>query len=216
MENQLTKPRTDFSTEELKSLESFVNESKPGIGSIKESDVFQCFGLYMGGKTYTEIAQITHIKRDILLYLSSSSRWYEKKIQYYEDISSNILQKCKESKLETFNTVTTMVSALNKYFGNKFDRFLRTRDEGIIENLDTRLLAQYYKATETIDKLITPADDKEKKPLININMKNSAKITQTSENTIEIKADSSKEDEEVSQILASLAKLKRIRSSEED
>lgn len=93
MDNQITKLRTDFSSEELESLKSFTNESKPGIGSIRESDIFQCFGLYMSGKTYSEISQITSIKKDVILYLSSASNWHEKKLKYYEDISSNVLQK---------------------------------------------------------------------------------------------------------------------------
>lgn len=215
MDNQITKLRTDFSSEELESLKSFTNESKPGIGSIRESDIFQCFGLYMSGKTYSEISQITSIKKDVILYLSSASNWHEKKLKYYEDISSNVLQKCKESKLETLNTVTTMVSALNKYFGNKFDKFLRTKDEGVIESLDTKLLAQYYKATETIDKLIS-SPESDKKPLVNINMSAPARVTQTAENTIQIDSESSEKDKEVGEILASLVKLKKIRESKDD
>jgi len=122
----------------------------------------------MYGKTYSEISKITNTKKNVILYVSDKGNWHDKRMVYYNDLSDNMLQKCNESKIETLNTVTTMVSALNKYFGTKYDKLLKTKDESIIEGLDTKLLGQYYKATEAVDKIIgasASGDDKDK-PLV--------------------------------------------------
>lgn len=214
MEHQLTQGRADFSLAESESLNSFITEGCPGILSKTDSDMYQWFELYMSGKTYSEISKITNTKKDLILYISAKCNWHDKRMQYYSDLSSHMLQKCNESKLETLNTVTTMVSALNNYFGGKFDKFLKTKDESIIEGLDTKLLAQYYKATEAIDKIVGSSVDQDNKPpLVNINMTSSAKVTQTGKNTLEIDTDSSEKEREVGEILKSLAKLKKIRDN---
>jgi len=171
----------------------------------------------MSGKTYTEIAKITNTKKDVILYVSDKGSWHDKRMQYYSDLSDNMLQKCNDSKIETLNTVTTMVSALNKYFGGKFDKFLKTKDESIIEELDTKLLAQYYKATEAVDKIIggsvgaNAGENDGKKPLVNINLTGGHKVTQTDENTIEVESEESVDEKTVGEILSGLSKIKKIR-----
>lgn len=174
----------------------------------------------MSGKTYTEISKITNTKKDIILLVSEQQKWFFKKNEYYNQMNDVVIQKYSQAKLESINTVTTMVSALNKYFGDKFNKFLLTQDKEIIETLDTRLLAQYQKAQENMDKIMgiagSGSDENPKKPIVNINM-TGGKITQTDENTVEIEAsDGNLKEQAVGEILASLSKLKKIRDSDED
>lgn len=214
----------DFSSEDLQSLEDYEKKGCPGLERKVDSDFFQWFQLYMSGKSYTEIAKITSSKKDMILYASKKGQWHSKKMQYYSDLNDTALQKYSQSKLESLNTVTTMISALNKYFGGKFDKYLKTNDSSIIESLDTKLLAQYYKATETMDKIVGASLGKDdegnrgngKQPLVNINMTGSNKVTQTDENTIEIEADETDKEKAVAEVLASLSKLKKIRASDDD
>ena len=219
MENNrlTTRGSGDFSPEEVASLQDYKKNGCPALVKKTEADFFQWFELYMSGKTYSEIAKITNTKRDLILYTSDKGNWHNKRMQYYSDLSDNMLQKCEASKIETLNTVTTMVSALNKYFGNKFDKFLKTKDETIIEELDTKLLAQYYKATEAIDKIIGGAVDNDGngKPLVNITMTGGGRVTQTGKNSVDIETEGTMKEKEVGEILANLSKLKKIRSEEE-
>ena len=219
---QLAERKRDFSTEELESLKDYRKNNMPGLTRMTESDASQYFELYMAGKTYSEIAKITSTKKDLILYVSDRCNWHNKKMQYYSDLSDNMLQKCNESKIETLNTVTTMVTALNRYFGDKFDRFLKDKDVTIIENIDTKLLAQYYKATEAMDKILGgsvgngDSDPKSRQnPLVNVNVNGGARVTQTDENTLEIDITESEKEKAVGEILAGLSKIKKIRSNQE-
>lgn len=217
-EKQLTESiQHDFTEEELESLENWVSNNKPGIHSLDDTKVFQWFKLYMAGKSYSEISKITNSKKDLVLFISKRQDWFGKKNEYYKDISINMLQKYKEAKMESLNTMTSMVSAMNKYFGKKFDKYLKDNNEKEIESIDTKMLAQYHKITESLDKIMgelagdSKPDDKNKTPLVNINMHGNAKIKQVDENTIEVE---SGEKEEVQKILASLSKVKKLREQD--
>ncbi len=206
----------DFSSTEVISLKDYKRNGLPGIQRYKEEDYFQWFNLYMSGKTYSEISKLTNTKKDIILFVSDKTRWHEKRMQYYADLSDNMILKCQASKLETLNTVTTMVSALNQYFGSKFDKFLKTKDATIIEGLDTKLLAQYYKATESVNKIIGGAvdNDNDGQPMVNITVPSGSKIVHTDKNTIDIEPDDETE-KAVGEILANLVKLKKRRAKED-
>jgi len=217
-DNQITTRKdTDFTEEEVKSLQDWKDNGRPGIHSLNQDKAFQWFKLYMAGKTYSEIAQITSSKKDLVLFVSERSKWLDLKMDHYADISGKMLQKYKEAKVESLNTMTTMVSALNRYFGDKFNKYLTTNDESIIENIDSKILAQYQKANESIDKIISEITGEGgekgsgKTPTININMNGNSSIKQTSEDTIDI---TNEEDEEIKDILAKLSKVKKLRSDD--
>lgn len=216
-DKQLTESiKHDLTEEELNSLEDWVANGKPGVHGLNETQVFQWFELYMAGKSYSEIAKISRSKKDLILFVSKRQDWFARKNEYYKDISSNMLQKYTEAKMETMNTMTTMVSAMNKYFGKKFDKYLKDNDEKIIEAIDSKMLAQYHKIAESLDKIVAEitgvrdSEGKEKSPLVNINV-NSGSVKQTDNNTLEIESES---EAEVKDILASLSKVKKIREDE--
>jgi len=207
MENKnLPKVQTsDFTEEEKQSLEEYRKNGCPGLVKLTDSQAFQWFELYMSGKTYSEIAQIARQKKDLILYVSAKANWHEHRMKYYGDMAANILNKYEQTRLESVNTMATGISALNKYFGKRFNKFIQTGDESIVEDMDTKLLGQYYKAIESLNKMVGASIDESGKsgqPLVNINMTN-GKVTQTSENTIEIDTD-----DEASKILAALVNKK--------
>lgn len=153
MENLNTLP-DDMTQEEKNSLQDYINNGCPGFLKVQESDIFKWFGLYMSGKTYDEIAKITKSKRDLVLYLSYKSKWNEKRLKHYEDLTQSLTQKVEQGKLDSANTIVSMISALNRYYGDKFNQFLALNDKSIIENIDPRMLAQYYKSMDTLKKLL--------------------------------------------------------------
>ena len=221
MENQLTERISDFTEEEQASLDDFRKNGFPGLkAAIKDPNAsLKWFELYMSGKTYTEISKITSTKKDVILRTSEIQQWCKKRNDYYNQLNDAILQKYSQAKLESINTVTTMVSALNKYFGDKFNKFLVHKDKDIIESIDVRLLAQYQKAQESMDKLmglsVGSNDEKPRKPIVNINM-NGGNVKQMDENTIEINAEEDDEKEKaIGEILANLSKIKKVRNSDE-
>lgn len=205
---------SDFTEEEKQALEDYRKNGCPGLTKLTDSQAFQWFELYMSGKTYSEIAQITRTKRDLILYVSAKAKWHEHRMRYYGDMANNILQKYEQTRLESVNTVATGISALNKFFGKKFNKYIQTGDESHIEDMDTKLLGQYYKAIESLNKMVGASLDNDpdnpKGPLVNINM-TGGKVTQTDENTLEIETE-----KQASDILSILAKKKKKITDPED
>ena len=210
----LTTIEHDFTEEESESLQDYIKNGKPGISRAVESDIFKWFELYMSGKTYQEIAKITNSKRDLILYISAKSKWTEKRLAYYSDLSQNIAEKLKQAKVDSLNTVTSIVAALGKYYGDKFNNYIATKDNDIIEDMDTKMLGQYYKSMEILDKIVGGAVRGDKSsndnPNVNINIGAGAKISQTEDGDIDIT------DDVAGDMLRFLANRKKKDSEEND
>jgi len=199
MENkQLNHTSFDFSQEERESLDNYKSNGCPSLLKTSESDAFQWFELYMSGKTYLEIATLTNSKRDVILYFSEKCAWHEKRMAHYSDMSDAVVAKCMASKLEALDTMTTMVSALNKYYGGKFNKYLKNKDDSIIEEIDTKMLSQYYKVMDSIDKIINPKNPEEPNSGV-------PKATAYTQNTSDVLDSIEDEDGEVSENEASEA-----------
>jgi len=208
----LTKIEHDFNEEQAEALQDYIKNGKPGLTSVKDTDIFKWTELYMSAKSYEEIAKITNSKRDLILYMSAKGNWCAKRLAYYENISDNMREKLKQTKLNSLNTVSSAVNGLGKYFGDKFNKFIATKDASVIEDLDTKLLAQYYKSMEVLEKIVGEAPNRVGKdgPTVNVNVGSSATVEQVDEQTIEIT------DDTAGDILKYLASKKKNKDLEED
>jgi len=57
--------------------------------------------------------------------------------------------------------MATIITAMNKFFKGKADRFLATGDPTHLEEMDTRMLSQYTKLSESLEKVINPSRGKD-------------------------------------------------------
>lgn len=163
---------TDLSPKDLEDIQEYKNQGFPMIGRITESDIFRWFELYMSGKQYDEIAKITKHQRIPIIYTSYKQEWFEKRQKHYSELISNLSNRITTIKVNSIDTLATIMMALNKYYNNKFNAYLATNDNTIIDQLDTKLLSHFYKSTELIEKLTGNSDDSRDKPtspLVNLN-----------------------------------------------
>jgi len=187
---ELEKKEHDFNEEEIEAIQKYIKNGKLGLSKIKDSDISQWFELYMSGKTYSEIKTISKCDKDILLFFAAKSKWYDKKMEYCNDIIENTKDKITRAKLDGVNTVSSILSALSIYYSKKVNKYISTKDDTIIEEMDSKMLTQYYKAMETIDKLVnTPPDKSGKTPTVNINVGSGASVEQLDDETIDITDD---------------------------
>lgn len=214
-ELELSEFPEDMSIEEQEALKKFIQDGSVGISSIAESDVFQWFGGYMAGKTYTEISVATKKQKEYILFMAYKQKWFDKKMKHFDDLLNNMQENLKQTKLESVNTMRSIVSSLNKYYEDKFNRYILKNDKTIIEGLDTKLLSQYYKSIETLDKILAPTTPKgggSGPTNINLNLTGeSATVEQKDDNTLEISSGS-----KAGELLKKLAAAKKIKSSEND
>lgn len=201
----------DFTEEEKQMLIKYVDNGVPGITKVSESDIFQWFTMYMAGKTFTEISVACKVSKDKVLFIAHKSNWLEKRMKHFSDIVSNLQEKVNSAKLESANTVATIISSFNKYYNDTFTKFLATNDKSIIEGLDTKLLSQYQKAIESLEKIIGSSADKDKDgkpkhPLVNINM-NSGTMKENEDGSVDISGDL--DNKSLGDILKLLAEAKK-------
>jgi hypothetical protein len=197
----------DLSSEEKRSVTEFVTNGCPGLVKIDDTKVFKWFELYMSGKSYSEIALLTKDKKDLIMYVSCRSRWHDKRMEYYRDMSTAFAQKLKTAKLASANTVVNAITALSKYHDKKFNEFLINNDHSIIDNLDTKVLGQYYKSLEMLDKLMRPDGEEEKEPkapTVNIHVPSNSTVTMEGEDTVKINSDDA-----AGELLKALSKYQR-------
>lgn len=163
----------DMTREEKELVVSFIDSGCPGLMRVQESDIFKWFDLYMSGKTYTEIATITKSKKDLVMYISFKSRWMDKRLNHYTDLSQNILNKAQQARIDSANTITTIIQALSKYLEKKYSNYLSNNDTDLLEKIDSKILTQYYKSIELLGKLIDgtgEGDDKPTNPMVTASM----------------------------------------------
>lgn len=207
----LTDLPQDMTKEEKEAVQDFIDNGCPGIIRVQDGDIFKFFQLYMSGKTYAEIATITKSPKDMIMFLAYRSKWMEHRFKHYENISLNILDKVKQVKLDSANNLVTIVKALGQYCEMKYNGFLSTRNQEVIEKIDSKIVTQYFKAIELLDKVLSDDEPSEgeagktKGPLVNINMAMgaTASIKQTDPKTLEIT------DETAGDLVKALASMKK-------
>ena len=194
----------DISPEERRSLQDYIDNGRPGLVKTTESDIFKWFEMYMSGKTYTEIAKVNGVRKDLVVYMSNKMKWFDKKMEHYSDLASSLSMKSAAMKLETANTLHSIVMRLSKYYNDKMAR--SSVDPTIVDTLDTRLMQQYNKSIEMFNKVMgdssKPDSSEPKNPLVNINMTGGS-IKQIDDDTIEIT------DEMAGDLLKTLAGMKK-------
>lgn len=208
---ELTDLPQDMTKDEKEVVLEFISNGCPGLLRIQQSDIFKYFELYMSGKTYAEIAVITKANKDLIMYLAYKARWMEHRFKHYENISLNLLDKVQQVKLDTANNLVTIIKALGKYCEQKYNKFLTTNDTAVIDQIDNKIVAQYYKSIELLNKILTSDnsdDDANHKPtqsMVNIHMGIGAKttISQADPKTLEIT------DETAGEFLRVLADIKK-------
>lgn len=186
----LSKIDNDFTDDEVGRINTYVSNGCIGLeGLVKdEYKVNNLFTLYMTGKTYTEISKICRVKKDMVLYMAAKMRWYEKRMEYLNDIQNNITKKITETRTESLNFIASLISMHHKYYGDAINDYLKTGDRTIIDGLDLKQLTQYFKSIEILEKILNPSNINRSggsNTTVNINTPG-GKIEQIDDKTIEI------------------------------
>jgi hypothetical protein len=173
--DSLVKKESDFSESEIQSLKNFVSKGCPGISKVDEVKIFQWFELYMSGKTYDEISTINGDKKDLILYISDKQKWFSKKISYYNDLTSHAQEKIAIAKITAISSITSGITAMSKFHEEIFNKYLKTNDASVLEQLDPKMFAAFMKILESLGKIDSTGQSPEKggqHTSVNINFNN--------------------------------------------
>lgn len=205
----LTKTDNDFTNEEVEKINNFVKDGCPGLATFAadEFKINNMFGLYMAGKTYTEISRCLTTKKNLVLYMSAKMNWYEKRMSHINDIQNSMTQKISDTRIQSLNFIADLINFHHKFYGEQIEEYMATGDSSKIANLDLKSLGQYFKSIEMLEKILNPVNvtsgnSKKNGATININTPDGSTVRALDENTVEITPSATGE------VLKALAKLK--------
>jgi hypothetical protein len=197
---------TDLTPKELQRIQEYKDSGLPGIASVTDVGVTKALDLYLGGKTYHEIAKILNIKKDILLYLAQKFKWYETKMEQLEILDANLKERILHAKLVNQDFVLQIQQFYLQKIGRKINRYLATGDEEIAAKIDSKDIDRYQKAVELMDKLTTEKTLNPRGPAIGLNLGDGGvDIRRVGENDITI----TPRNKTVGEMLNELANTKR-------
>ena len=166
---EVTEFADDMTIEEKKAVAEYRANGLPGLVKIEESDIAQCFNLYMSGKTYTEIAMEVKKNKEMILYLSEHGTWHEKRMAQYSEIALHLADKIQKTKIQSADTIANLIAGTGKYINEQVTKFQKTNNAEVLKDIDSKVLTSYFKSIEALDKLIG-SKGKGGVPNVNIDM----------------------------------------------
>lgn len=202
---------SDLTLKDLELIEKFKENGMLGLHTLGPTDVERCMGLYMDGKSYRQICAVTHIKKDVILFLSHKFKWWEMRKEYLDELHATMKDKVIESKLQSQEFLLHVILAYQKKIGKNFDKYLKTDDETWADKVDSKDLSALIKCTEMLHNLNAESyGDHQKPPLVGLSgMSEGVTITKTGANSVEITPKS-----QFSSKLKQFADLKRQQEKE--
>ena len=182
-------PKDDFTVKDLQAIEKFKEDGMLGLHTLTDTDVERMMGLYLNGKSYRQIAQVTKKNKTVILFLAHKFNWFELRRDYLEELSVTLPGKVLDSKLQSQEFLLELVLAYQKKIGKNIHQYLRTDDEKFADNIDNRDLGVLLKIIEMLHKLSNEnlGNGNSDKPLVGLNgMGDGVTITKTGENSVEI------------------------------
>jgi hypothetical protein len=199
MSNIEEKKPSDLLPEEKSLLETFKNEGLLEINKISEADIFSWFNLYLSGRSYKEIAEITKANYNHVLYMADRHSWFDRKMGHFNNISKRLTLKIEQVKLESQDFILDLIMAMHKKYGQNVVDYLKTNDDDHLKKIDYKGLDKYFKSIEALAKIsvkpLPPYSDdiNNSNPSVHIHLGDS-EVTRKDSNTVEIKSRPSIED----------------------
>lgn len=206
-------PFADFTMKDLEAVEKFKENGLLGLHTLTDVDCERFMSLYMDGKSYRQIAQLTKKNKSVILFLAHKFKWFELRREYLDELHATLKDKIMESKLQSQEFLLELVLAYQKKVSRNIHQYLRTDDESAADKIDPKDINTVLKVMELLHKLSSEnlVNDK---PLVGINgMGEGMTITKTGSHSVEIMpkspfssklkqfADLKREQEKASQVL---------------
>lgn len=184
-----TLPKNDFTFRDMELIEKFKEGGMLGLHLLKDTDVERSMSLYLDGKSYRQIAQVTKINKSVILFLANKFGWYELRRDYLDELHATLKDKVMESKLQSQEFLLELVLAYQKKVSKNIHSYLRTDNEEFADRVDKNDITTVLKVMELLHKFNnelagTPQGDKQ---LVGLNgLGEGVTITKTGPNSVEI------------------------------
>lgn len=197
---------SDITSKELQQIEKYKEAGLPGVTSISDVGVAKAIDMYMGGKTYHEIAKVLSIKKDIILYLGYKFNWYGTKMEHLEILDANLKERILQANLVNQDFMLQIQEFFKQKIGTKMSRYFATGDDDVAKMVDRKDIEMYYKAVELLSKLTTDKPPQgQRNPTVGLNLGDGVSVKKVGDNEVIITPKA----RTVGEMLNELANLKR-------
>src|ERR1035437_4067328 len=145
-------PTADFTMKDLETIEKFKENGMLGLHTLVDTDVERCMGLYLNGKTYRQIAQVTKINKAVVLFLAHKFKWFELRVEYLDELQATLKDKVVESKLQSQEFLLELVLAYQKKVSRNIHQYLRTDNTEFFDKIDPKDINAVLKVMELLHK----------------------------------------------------------------
>jgi hypothetical protein len=179
------RPTTDIIGKDAETLKRYIEIGMPNIGSILPDNIMRMFEMYVSGKNYIQISNITRIPKVAILFLSQRHDWFQKRMDMFDDMAINTEKRLQETKLSGQNFLIDWNQAEQTRMQRNIDKYRATGDEKFLDNINGKSIERWMKSFDLMHKT-GGAANLAKQPLVGINVGEGATLTRTSDNTIEV------------------------------
>jgi hypothetical protein len=176
---------TDISDESMKKVQKFIDNGEAGMIKIEEEKIAKMMDLYLSGKTYDQISNITRTDRITVMYLSHRMNWCERRKEYMSELADHMKRRIIEAKLVMQDHLLQLAQMYQKKHGHKIIRYLETNNEEFTDQISLKEIDRYLKIADLIQKSMAEPP-KDKGPMIGLNISDGATVTRKGDNQIEI------------------------------
>lgn len=181
-------PYADFTMKDLELIQKFKDDGMLGLHTLKDTDCERCMALYIDGKSYRQIAQVTKINKSVILFLANKFKWYELRKEYLDELQATLKDKVMESKLQSQEFLLELVLAYQKKISKNVHQYLRTDDSAFADKIDPKDINSVLKIMELLHKISAENfANTSDKSLVGLNgLGEGVTITKTGANSVEI------------------------------
>lgn len=181
-------PYADFTIKDLEAIQKFKDDGMLGLHTLTDTDHERMMSLYLDGKSYRQLANLTKKSKNVILFLAHKFKWYELRKEYLDELHATLKDKVMESKLQSQDFLLELILAYQKKIGKNIHQYLRTDDEKFADKVDQKDVGTLLKVMEILHRLnsenLSSSNDK---ALVGLNgLGEGMTITKTGANTVEI------------------------------
>ena len=183
------RPTTDMTPQEIEKLEAFVEEGLPGISKVTPETIERMAGMYLAGKTYGQVSNITRVPKAAVMYLARRDNWFAVRQDYLQDLDERMKVRVAEAKLMSQDFMVELLQTFQKKIGKKMQRYLATDNEDIANEINLKDIATYIKTMEALNKSMgdyRSGDGSNQPSPVGINLGEGVTVSKNQDGTVEI------------------------------
>lgn len=177
---------TDLSKDDQDRVTKFIERGAVGFNLSDASRIARMMDLYLSGKTYSQIARIQGLPKDLVMCYSQKLNWYNLKMEYLEELELHLKSRVMNAKVASQDFLLQLTNMYQRKIGKKMDRYLKTDDEVEADKINLKEIDKYLKLVESLHKLSSEPSQKTPNSAVGLNVGDGVTITKTGENSVEI------------------------------